>query len=41
MPWVLEYLGVPLAVLPKVEQAVVEPNLEEMNEEEKKAYEKE
>ena len=41
LPWVLEYLGVPLAVQPKVEQAVVEPNLEEMNEEEKKAYEKE
>ena len=41
LPWVLEYLGVPLAIQPKVEQVVAEPNLEEMNEEEKKTYEKE
>lgn len=41
LPWVLEYLGVPLAVLPKVEQAAAEPNIDEMNEEEKKVYEKE
>lgn len=41
LPWILEYLKVPLAIQPKVEQAVIEPNLDEMNEEEKKAYEKE
>ena len=41
LPWILEHLGVPLAIQPKVEQVVAEPNLEEMNEEEKKSYEKE
>ena len=41
LPWVLEYLGVRLAIQPKVEQALAEPNLEEMNEEDKKTYEKE
>ncbi len=41
LPWVMEYLGVPLAIQPKVEQVIVEPNPDEMNEEEKKAYEKE
>jgi len=41
LPWILEYLGVPLAVQPKVEQVLAEPNPDEMNEEEKKTYEKE
>jgi hypothetical protein len=41
LPWILEYLQVPLAIQPKVEQGVVEPNPDEMNEEEKKTYEKE
>lgn len=41
LPWVMEYLGVPLMVKPlEVKQEVV-PDLESMSEEEKKAYDKE
>jgi hypothetical protein len=40
LPWVLEFLGVPLMVKPPEVKVVVEPNPDEMNDEEKKAYEK-
>lgn len=42
LPWVLEYLGVPLMQRPaRPVEPVVEPNPEEMDVEERKAYEKE
>ncbi len=42
LPWVLEYLGVPLMQRPPAPPGeVVEPNVEEMTDEERKAYEKE
>jgi hypothetical protein len=42
IPWVLEYLGVPLMQRPpRPVELVVEPNPEEMEVEERKAYEKE
>lgn len=41
LPWIMEYLDVPLVVKPADVKVVVEPNVEEMNEEERKAYEKE
>lgn len=37
----MEFLGVPLMIKPPEVKVIVEPNVEEMNEEEKKAYEKE
>jgi hypothetical protein len=41
LPWILEHLGVPLMVKPKELKTIVEPNVDEMTEDEKKAYEKE
>jgi hypothetical protein len=42
LPWVLEYLGVPLMQKPpSPEEPVAEPNPDEMTDEEKKVYEKE
>ena len=37
----MEYLGVPLMVRPPEVKIVLEPNVDEMNEEEKKVHEKE
>jgi hypothetical protein len=41
IPWVLEFLGVPLMQRPHNPEEIKEPNVEEMNEEERKAYDKE
>jgi hypothetical protein len=41
LPWIMEHLGVPLMIKPPQVKEVVEPNIEEMTEDEKKAYEKE
>lgn len=41
LPWVMEFLGVPLDVKPVVHKEEVAPNLEEMTPEQIKAYEKE
>ena len=40
LPWVLEYLEIPLMVKPKPEAEEVVPNFEEMTAEQKKEYDK-
>lgn len=41
LPWIMEFLGVPLMIKPAEVKTVVEPDVDAMNDEEKKAHEKE